>query len=173
LGYNFPTRVVRRVSQVISNNTGNDGKRFVEVLGRRLPWSELLEFNTEPFVNQNETEMKHVAAHLQRATLTKGFEMQLSFGNNCEQCFKRPITFGVCYDLFLRESEKLSSLSDDATYAADVATRNTYRVGHTIQTSLGYRFNDTCFFNSAFAYCFAGRNVPALLTLQANLTARF
>lgn len=173
LGYNFPFRKPVRVPQVVSNNTGDAGSRFIDILGRRLPWSDVLEFNANPFVNKSETEMKHVASHLQRATLTKGFEAQLSFGNKCEQCFNRPITCAIEYNLFLRESEKLSSLSDDATYNVAAATRNTYRAGHTIKTDLGYRFNDTCFFNSAFSYCFAGRNVPALLSLQANLTARF
>ena len=174
LGYNFPIRVSRRVPQVVSSNSGYGTSRFIDKLGRRMPWSEVLSFHAaNSFENKRETEMRHMAAGLQRVTMTKGVEAQLSIGNTCEQCFKRPITFGVCYDLFLREREKLSSLSDDATYAPDVVTRNTYRIGHTIQTSLGYRFSETCFFNSAFSYCFAGRNVPALFSLDANLTVRF
>lgn len=173
VGYNFPVRIACRVPRTVSHDTGNANKRFVEVLGRELPWSEVLIYNNVAFADRHETQMCHVGSHLQRVMLYRGLEATFVIGNNCEQCFGRPIKLGLQYELFLREQESLSGLDKQATYATEVVTVPTHRVAHTLQATAGYRFSDTCELNGAFSYCVGGRNVPAQFGLNAALTVRF
>jgi len=173
VGYNFPARVPRRVPFLLTYGGTSNGSRFVEVFPRSLPWNDTLFVTSTAFSKQPETDVRHLASRLQKVCISKGFEMQLRFGNTFERCFKKPLFCGLAYDLFVREKETVSSLDTKSPYYTTAITRNTYRIGHTLYANAGYRFGKTSVLQGEFSYRFAGRNMSAEFLLRLGYSTSF
>ncbi len=173
LSYNVPVRTARRVPYRLRHDGASHfGERMMQAFPRTIFFGETMNLSGASFENQPETQVRDFASTVRKATLNKGLEVDMRFGNSIERCFGKPLYISLAYDLHLGQSTTMSSLNP-AEFATEVVTQNTFTFGSTVMSTIGYRINENCRAQGGCSYRFAGRNMQGVVRCNAELAFRF